>query len=420
MKHKWFLMLFALGLAPGFYQLSHPAGLSLGPGNEMAMEARNLVENGVIGNSFRSMNTGPTATNPPLYPLFLALYTFLFQKPVMIVAAVLITDIIVNALAAALLPALSAALWGTPAPGIAGGVLAIAASQLIPSWDANYTQLGLIGFCLLTLHLARAREYSVWHGTLTGVALGILFLLSQVVLLVALPWMAYLFWGRHTRPPAMLRFILPLLLAALLVNLPWLLRNYGIWGEFVTRTNFGMTLYTSNNDCAEPSVYQELASGCYQATHPESSVAEAGLLKNLGEPAYDRLKRAAAMTWIRSHSSRFLQLTLARMIQFWFPVPNSPRYAAYVIWIITLLSLPGFYILLQRRAPAVVFLGTILLIYPLPYYVVVSAVRYRVPVLWLSSLTAGYFLTAIAPRRWSAGFNAPPAGIAGSRVTNPY
>ena len=74
----------------------------------------------------------------------------------------------------------------------------------------------------------------------------------------------------------------------------------------------------------------------------------------------------------------------------------------------------------ERRAPAVVFLGTILLIYPLPYYVVVSAVRYRVPVLWLSSLTAGYFLTAVAPRRWSAGVNAPPAGIAGSRVTNPY
>jgi len=63
-----------------FYQLSHPAGLSLGPGNEMAMEARSLVENGVFGDSFRSMKTGPTATNPPLYPLFSGFTYFYFKS----------------------------------------------------------------------------------------------------------------------------------------------------------------------------------------------------------------------------------------------------------------------------------------------------------------------------------------------------
>ena len=118
-------MLFAIGLALGFYQLSHPAGLNLGPGNEMAMEARNLVEEGIYGNSFRSMKTGPTATNPPLYPLFLALCLYLFHALVIIVTAILITNIVVNAFAAALLPGVSAALWGTTAPGIAGGALMI-------------------------------------------------------------------------------------------------------------------------------------------------------------------------------------------------------------------------------------------------------------------------------------------------------
>jgi hypothetical protein len=398
MKHRWFFMLFAIGLAPGFYQLSHPGGLNLGPGNEMAMEARNLVEEGIYGNSFRSMKTGPTATNPPLYPLFLALNIYLFRTPVIIVTAILITNIIVNALAAALLPAVSAALWGTPAPGIAGAALMIFASQLIPSWDANYTQLGLILFCLLTMHLTAGREYTAWHGTLSGVALGILFLLSQVVLLVAMLWIAYLLWNRQTRLPEMLRFLIPLLLTALLVNVPWLMRNFAIWGEFVTRTNLGMTLHASNNDCAEPNIEQELESGCYGATHPEISVPEAALVKGLGEPAYDRLKRAEVMTWIKSHPSRFFRLTLARIIQFWFPVPHSPRHATYMIWIITVLSLPGFHIMLKQRIPAAVFVGAVFLIYPLPYYVVVSSVRYRVPILWLSSLTAGYFLTAVSLR----------------------
>jgi len=181
-----------------------------------------------------------------------------------------------------------------------------------------------------------------------------------------------------------------------------------------------MTLHASNNDCADPSIYQELGSGCYAATHPELSVPEATLLKSMGEPAYDRLKIAEAMTWIKSHPSRFFRLTLARIAQFWFPVPRPPRYAAYLIWIITLLSFPGFYIMLKRRVPAAVFFGAVFLIYPLPYYIVVSGVRYRVPVLWLSSLMAGYLLTAVSLGRGSPGISAQPADIAESRVTSPY
>src|SRR4051812_45756431 len=72
MKHKCFLALLAAGIVFGAYQYFHPQGLSLGPGNEMVAEARTFVQEGTIGDPFRSMKTGPTATNPPLYPLFLA------------------------------------------------------------------------------------------------------------------------------------------------------------------------------------------------------------------------------------------------------------------------------------------------------------------------------------------------------------
>jgi len=49
----------------------------------------------------------------------------------------------------------------------------------------------------------------------------------------------------------------------------------------------------------------------------------------------------------------------------------------------------------ERRHLFVLF---VLFIYPLMYYVVVSDVRYRLPVLWLSLLPAGYFLTYSAQR----------------------
>ncbi len=399
MNYKWFFVLFAAGLAFGVYQFFHPEGLSLGPGNEMPLIARNLVADGLYGDSFESMRTGPTAINPPLYPLFLALCMLLFPARFHFIVVVLIANITVNALVAALLPQVSRLLWGTLAPGIAAGVLSIAASQVMPGWDANCVQLGVMLFCLAATQLVPGQGDSSWHGALAGVALGILFLLNQVVLLIATPWIAFLLVARRTRLREMLRFLIPFGLAALLVNLPWLIRNFGIWGEFVTRTSLGIVLHSSNNDCAEPSIYQELQNGCFAATHPEKSVTEAALLKSMGEPAYDRLKTAEAMAWMRSHPRSFLRLTLARIAQFWFPLQSPPRYSAYVVWIITLLSIPGFFLMLHRRVPSAVFLGAVFLLYPLPYYVASSALRYRVPILWLSSLTAGYFLTAVAMRR---------------------
>ena len=396
MKYKCFFALLAASLVFGAYQYSHPEGLTLGPGNEMVSEARTLVHEGTIGNPFRSMKTGPTATNPPLYPLFLAFCLWLYPSSSFdFITAVLVANLVANALAAALLPQVSIVLWGTRTPGIAAGVLSIAASQFLAGWDANFTQLGLILFFLAATRLVVTGGATVWRGALAGAALGVLFLMNQVVLLVALPWIAFLLLTRHFQPRDMLRFLAPLALAVLLVSLPWIIRNYLIWGTFVTRTNLGIALYTSNNDCSDPSLTQELHSGCFAAMHPESNAVEAALLKSMGEPAYDRLRRDQALAWMRSHPRRLLQLALGRIAEFWFPVPTPPRRATYMIWIITLLSIPGFLLLLYRRLPVAALFGAIFLLYPLLYYVVVSEGRYRLPILWLSCLAAGYLLTAI-------------------------
>ena len=400
MKYKCFFALLAAGLAFGAYQYFHPEGLSLGPGNEMVTEARTLIREGTIGDPFRSMNTGPTATNPPLYPLFLAFCLWLYpSSSFYFITAVLIANLIANALAAALLPQVSAVLWGTRVPGIAAGVLSIAASQFLAGWDANLTQLGLILFFLGTTRLIVTGVHATWRGALAGAALGILFLMNQIVLLVALPWIAFLLVTRRFEAREMLRFLVPFALSALLVILPWIIRNYRIWGEIVTRTNLGIALYTSNNDCAEPSLAQERNSGCFFTMHPESNATEAALLKSMGEPTYDRLRRDQALAWMRSHPRRLLHLSLARIAQFWFPVPTPPRRATYMIWIITLLSIPGFLLMLYRRLPAATVFTAIFLLFPLFYYVVVSEERYRLPILWLSCLSAGYLLTAIPLRR---------------------
>jgi hypothetical protein len=51
------------------------------------------------------------------------------------------------------------------------------------------------------------------------------------------------------------------------------------------------------------------------------------------------------------------------------------------------------------------FTGFVLLVYPMMYYIVVSDVRYRLPVLWLSLLPAATFVMSCWDLRswWSRG-----------------
>ena len=89
-------------------------------------------------------------------------------------------------------------------------------------------------------------------------------------------------------------------------------------------------------------------------------------------------------------------MTLARVRDFWFPPLYAGPFHSTVIWLATLLSLPGLLLMALRRVHATLFALVALFAYPLMYYVVVSDVRYRLPVLWLSLLPTGYFVTYMA------------------------
>jgi hypothetical protein len=173
-----------------------------------------------------------------------------------------------------------------------------------------------------------------------------------------------------------------------LCNLPWVIRNYTIWHEPVLRTNFGMTIYSSNNDCAQSSLFQNMANGCYQSTHPVLSEKESTLLKDLGELEYDRKRTADTFAWIRSHPNRFRQLTVSRILEFWFP--DGLTETLYAFWLSTILFVPGVIVMARRREPVTAFVLLVSLLYPMMYYIVVSCDRYRYPILWASQLPAGY------------------------------
>jgi hypothetical protein len=389
-------LLLALAGVVGLFQMATHV-VPFGRGFEMVAIAQNLAEHGTYANPFGVLATGPTAANPPLYPFLLAIGFRLLHSFDLVALAATAANIIANAITAMLLPRVSVLFYGDKRPGIVAAILWIFACPLLPDWDVEFTVMTILMFCLFTsATMAKSRSH------VTAIAAGLLasalFLFNPSSLLIFGPWILWLAFERRKALRQTLAYCSIVFAVLFIAGSAWAFRNKHQLGGFVIRTNLGMTLNASNNDCARPSMEESEQMHCYQANHPNTSFEEASLLRSLGEVRYDRLRTADAKTWIRTHPAAFLHLTLYRVRDFWFPVPWDSRFQSAVIWLTTVLSIPGVIIMGRRRDRALALIILTLAIYPLMYYFVVSDVRYRLPVFWLSLLPAGSFAVWIWDR----------------------
>lgn len=382
------------GAVMGILSLRHV--VPFGQGFEMVALATNLANNGAFANPFYLVDTGPSAANPPLYPLFLALVMKVLKGPLVVWAATL-GNIYANALAAAWLPRVSWLFYCDTVPGVIAGIIWVLAVRLMPIWDVSYTVAALLLFCLLSA-ASVGKHKNLIPGLAGGLLAGALFLLNPSTILVLIPWCGYLLIFPKARSKQIARYLSVVFAVLALVIFAWTYRNHKQLGKFVVRTNLGLTLYSSNNDCASPSLYEEEISGCYLALHPNTSLQEAQLVRSLGEVEYDRRRISDTKAWIHNHPKAFERLSAARFRDFWFPPLTGFPFKSAIIRLATLLSIPGIILMARRREPLTLFILCVCVVYPILYYIVVSDVRYRYPILWVSLLPCGYFLQWIVQR----------------------
>ena len=72
------------------------------------------------------------------------------------------------------------------------------------------------------------------------------------------------------------------------------------------------------------------------------------------------------------------------------------------MWFMTLLSIPGLWLLWKKNAHAAGILALWLVLFPLIYYVVQFDPRYRFPILWVNFLLAGILMAELAKGVWQA------------------
>jgi 4-amino-4-deoxy-L-arabinose transferase-like glycosyltransferase len=253
----------------------------------------------------------------------------------------------------------------------------------------------LLAAATLSLYKISARPAS--GGSIAGLLLGLAALCKPATLLVV-PLLSVWFLSAMPRiKDALINFIL-LCFAMLSVIIPWTIRNYVVFHEFVLiSTNGGLNLFTGNNPGATG--HWEKAEENLVVYAPKSELEGASEVKS------DKIMYKAALTFIRQNPTRFLVLAMRKFWFFWTDneelVTTLPEAAsAFVGWILLLLaSVVGIALSMGewRRS---------LLLYPLitgytsVHLVFFALARFRLPLVPLLSIYAGYGI-ASAPSIWS-------------------
>ncbi|HET7184747.1 MAG TPA: glycosyltransferase family 39 protein [Terriglobales bacterium] len=359
--------------------------------NETTSIARSIAEGRGFSSPFSADYTGPTSWIAPVYPYLCALFFRCF--------GVFSTK---AAIALILLQSLISALTCVPILGIAkrtvgprAGIPAALLWAIFPwfskwavCWIWEISLSTLLFACLFwyALRLAEPASWKLWlgFGALWGFAL-----LVNPALLTLLPpslvWCAYqmrsperafalepaqVWWQQWTK------HALVAAAACLLVISPWLVRNRVVLGQWAfVRGNFGFEFWLGNARYATPRGWIK--------QHPMGNAAELQRYRTMGEPTYVRSKLREALSAVRENPSRAIHTTAQRVAYFWDG--SAMGYRPQVVWYwlpwsfawFSFLLLPSMLFAILRRVRAWPLFFAVLLLYPIPYYITYSQVRYR-------------------------------------------
>jgi hypothetical protein len=315
--------------------------------------ARNLLEGRGFSVRFLGAN-GPTAQQAPIYPAVVALAYAAggIETP----RALLILEL-GQALLGGLLVAGVMMLAREVAPGqkwVARGAGLIAALHPTLVYAATHVQVASLAATLLTLTLAcglrTGRSGSARDATFTGLWFTLLVLTDPILGLSAIGVGLAMVCGQGARGALRLGAIAGLV--AMVGLLPWTIRNYRVFGEFVAvKSSFGYAFWQGNCRLSEgtdkvvrPSVERalsrpgssldprEINSALWAARHEAGYLDDIALttddyrlLSSVSEPERSRILFRRALDDLRAEPSRYFRLSLRRLRYFVLFDATNPK-----------------------------------------------------------------------------------------------
>ena len=322
-------------------------------------------------------STGPTAWTAPMYPWLISLAFRIFGMGSIGAAFALFSlNSIFSALTSWIIYRIARRTFNLKVAAWSGWIWTFFPFAVYWSvlwiWDTTLSAFLLSLLFMLTLELDGDSRLWRWicYGMLWGVAA-----LGNTSVVAWLPfsgcWLAYRLY--RARKP----FIVPVVVSALVfwaVITPWLIRDHAVFNKWMfIRGDLGSELRIGNNPDAK---------GKWTVSYTCNNEHLFAEYKTLGEAAYDSLQAQRARQWIAENPARFLSLSCRKFFYFWYGVPESPlpRLENVLFAALALLSLGGLLLAARRRVHGLFLFATLLIFYPMVYYITFPMTRYRHPI----------------------------------------
>jgi len=353
-------------------------------GWEMGRLARSIAQ----GQGFSSptdLNSGPSAWTAPVYPYVLAGVFKMFGIYTPASAWVILAfNSVFAALTCWTLYLIADRIYG---PGVARATAwTWAVFPYLIYWPVRVVWEASLTTFLLSLalwlavrmaddYVARRRDW-ICFGLLWG-----LIALTNTAVVILLPF--FLAWLTYQLPKSSGRLSgagLCLLIVLLCIT-PWTLRNYHMFGRFIfIRDNLPLELHEANNNAS---------SGLWTRNeHPGNDPASMRRFQELGEIRFMDEKSQQVREFVREHLGKSLLFTMQRIWYFWAAPPQTTIVAGYDLWVArhvefllaAVFAFAGLFLTLRNKNRYRWLLVPVLLIYPLPYYLVNPFPRYKAPI----------------------------------------
>jgi 4-amino-4-deoxy-L-arabinose transferase-like glycosyltransferase len=340
---------------------------------ESGVTAGNFVKgNGYTFDYYGLRPNAPVqAFMPPVYPALIALCLRYTSDPP---RALELTQAILSMLTI-LLIYLSATILSNQVIALltSAGLAIYPVFVVMPAYPISLTLNALLLTLSVYLCLRLAEKRTVPIAVATGVGLGVA-ILAKPQQLAFVPVIAVWLWlnVRENRPLLLKRLALVIVMA-LLILLPWSLRNYAIFGQFVfVSTSAGFSSWVGNNPFTTGSAHDVDSARLDTYLGVPHDLQKPAIIGNmipypmpkelanqgaaLDELALDRALLAASLNFIRSDPGRWLDLVAQKFIAFWWVRSNVglqyepawTRYYQVIYAVLAAFAIPGLLLSLRQ------------------------------------------------------------------------
>ena len=382
-KRLLYAALFLVGFALrfGFVLWQHTyvraPGSILPFGSEICQIAKSIVEGKGYSSPFFGGETGPTSWIAPVYPLLCAAVFRLFGVYSVASAVVLLflqclmaaaTSIAIYALGARTVGA-RAGLWAAWIWAVSPIFFRWPVSWI---WDFTATAL-LVSLALVTtIDAAEKGTLRLW---LRMAAVWALLALTNPAPLSVMPFA--LLYAAYENHRAGARWMRSLVFSCVLfgaVVSPWLIRNEVVFGKLVFfRSNYWFEFHMGN--------FHGSNGMGFTGFHPGVNPKEFHKYAAWGELRYINYYKHESFAFIQKYPSEFIALTLHRTLWFWDGTPlnywTREWWKPWEFWPLSLLGWLGLIFVCTRRPSGWILFASVLIVYPIPYYLAYPVAKYR-------------------------------------------